>query len=71
MNPLDLRGQTSIRPYRLLQPNHKNNYQIKKITSLEDFQQQQKQKWIAHVTRKENGIIKMLTFHTTLNNTRK
>lgn len=36
--------------------------------SLEDFQQQQHFKWIAHITTTENkDLIKMLSFHTILN----
>lgn len=45
----------------------KELYQIAETISLEDFQQQQHQKWITHVTGRENNDkIKMLTFHTTL-----
>lgn len=42
--------------------------QVRKTKLLEHFQQQQQEKWLAHVTRTEiNDITNMLTFRTTLN----
>lgn len=48
--------------------NHKELYQIIETASLEELQQQQQLKWIAHGTQRENNdIIKMLTFYKTSN----
>lgn len=58
---------TEDKSYRLGLYNHKELCQIAKTSSLENFQQQQQIKWIAHVVLRENNdIIKMVTFHTTL-----
>lgn len=45
--------------------NEERTQQITEIASVGDFQQLQQLKWVAHVTRRENDIMKMLTFHTT------
>lgn len=48
---------------------HKDHYQISKTRSLKYFQDREELEWLALATRKENNIIKMLTYQTNLNKT--